>query len=124
MGRGRDAVAIEALERLASFNSSTNRLTFGQRQKTRPIARTAAKAKVGGAVGRSVAGAIRKSIERLKGDNVKLFAIRKLELATFLLRSAYSATMGATTPDAPFATAMVALPAPRSLTGRSSGEVA
>ena len=86
MGRGRDAEAIEVLEKVAAFNGSTNRLTLEQLQKTGVIAGTEAEAEKGGTVDASVAAAIRRNLEHLKGEHVRsLFATRKLALSTSLL---------------------------------------
>ena len=85
MGRGRDAEAIEVLDKVAAYNGSTNRLTLEQLQKTGVIAGTEAEAERGGVDG-SVAAAIRRNLEHLKGDHVKsLFATRKLAWSTSLL---------------------------------------
>ena len=48
MGRGRDAEAIEVLEKVAAYNGSTNRLTLEQLQKTGAIAGTEGEAEGGG----------------------------------------------------------------------------
>jgi len=86
MGRGRDAEAIEVLEKVAAYNGSTNRLTLEQLQKTGVIAGTEAEAERGGGVDGSVAAAIRRNLEHMKGEHVKsLFATRKLALSTSLL---------------------------------------
>ena len=86
MGRGRDAEAIEVLEKVAAYNGSTNHLTLEQLQKTGVIAGTEGEAEGGGAVDGSVIAALRRNLEHLKGDHVKsLFATRKLALSTSLL---------------------------------------
>ena len=86
MGRGRDAEAIEVLNKVAVYNGSTNRLTLEQLQKTGVIAGTEGEAEKGGAVDASVAAVIRRNLEHLKGDHVKaLFATRKLALSTSIL---------------------------------------
>ncbi|KAF9648509.1 MFS general substrate transporter [Thelephora ganbajun] len=86
MGRGRDAEAIEVLEKVAAYNGSTNRLTLEQLQKTGVIAGTEAEAENGGTVDASIATAIRRNLEHLKGEHVRsLFATRKLALSTSLL---------------------------------------
>ena len=86
MGRGRDAEAIEVLNKVAAYNRSTNRLTLEQLQKVGVIAGTESEAEKGGGVDGSVAAAIRRNLEHLKGDHVKsLFATRKLALSTSLL---------------------------------------
>ena len=86
MGRGRDAEAIEVLEKVAAYNGSTNRLTLEQLQKTGVIAGSEAEAEGGGGLDGSVAAAIMRNLEHLKGEHVKsLFATRKLALSTSLL---------------------------------------
>ena len=86
MGRGRDAEAIEVLNKVAAYNGSANRLTLEQLQRTGVIAGTEAEAENGGAVDTSVAAAFRRNLEYLKGDHISpLFATRKLALSTSLL---------------------------------------
>jgi len=86
MGRGRDAEAIKVLEMVAAYNNSTNRLTLEQLQRTGVIAGTEGEAEKGGVVDTSVAAAIRRNLEHLKGEHVKsLFVTRKLALSTSLL---------------------------------------
>jgi len=86
MGRGRDAEAIEVLEKVAAYNGSTNRLTLEQLQRTGVVAGTEIEAENGGVVDTSVAATIRRNLEHLKGEHVKsLFATRKLALSTSLL---------------------------------------
>ena len=86
MGRGRDAEAIEVLNKVAVYNGSSNRLTLEQLQKVGLIAGTESGAEKGSGVDASVAAAIRRNMEHLKGDHVKsLFATRKLALSTSLL---------------------------------------
>ena len=86
MGRGLDAEAIEVLNKIATFNGGTNRLTLEQLRKTGVVAGFEAEAEGGGAANRSVAAAIRRNLEHLKGEHVKpLFATRKLALSTSLL---------------------------------------
>jgi len=83
MGRGRDA---ETIEEVAAYNGSTNRLTLEQLQKAGVIAGTETEAEGGGAVDGSVAAAIMRNLEHLKGEHVKsLFATRKLAWSTSLL---------------------------------------
>ena len=86
MGRGLDAEAIEVLEKVATFNGSTNRLTLEQLRKTGVVAGTEGGAERGGTVDGTVAAAIRRNLELLKGDHVNsLFGTRKLALSTSLL---------------------------------------
>ena len=86
MRRGRDAEAIEVLNKVAACNGSANRLTLEQLQRTGMIAGTEAEAENGGTVDASVATAFRRNLEHLKGDHVRpLFATRKLALSTSLL---------------------------------------
>ena len=86
MGRGRDEEAIEVLNKVAAYNGSPNRLTLEQLQTVGVIAGTEGEAEKGGGVDASVAAAIRRNLEHLKGDHVKsLFATRKLALSTSLL---------------------------------------
>ena len=86
MGRGRDAEAIQALKKVATYNGSVNRLTLEQLQKTGVIAGTEAEAEAGGVVDGSVAVVIRRNLQLLKTDHVRpLFATRKLALSTSLL---------------------------------------
>jgi len=86
MGRGRDSEAIEVLNKVADYNGSSNRLTLEQLQKVGVIAGTVSRAEKGGGVDASVAAAIRRNLEHLRGDHVRsLFATRKLALSTSLL---------------------------------------
>ena len=86
MGRGRDAEAIEVLNRVAAYNGSSNRLTLEQLQRVGVIAGNEIEAEKGGGVDASVAAAIRRNLEHLKGDHVRsLFATRDLALSTSLL---------------------------------------
>ena len=86
MGRGRDAEAIEVLEKVATYNGSTNRLTLEQLRKTGVVAGTEAEAEGGGAVDGSIAAAVRRNLRHLNGEHVKpLFATGKLALSTSLL---------------------------------------
>ena len=86
MGHGLDAQAIEVLEKLATFNGSRNRLTLEQLRKTGVIAGIEAEADRGNTVDGTVAAAIRKNLELLKGDHVSsLFSTRELALSTTLL---------------------------------------
>lgn len=86
MGRGRDAEAIEVLNKVAAYNGSSNRLTLEELQRVGVIAGTEGEAEKGGGVDASVAAAIRRNLEHLKGDHVKsLFATRKLALSTSVL---------------------------------------
>ena len=86
MGRGLDAKAIEVLEKVATFNGSTNRLTLEQLRKTGVIVGTDAEAERGEIVDKTVAAAIRRNLEHLKGDHVtSLFGTRKLAQSTTLL---------------------------------------
>ena len=81
MGRGRDAEAIEVLEKVATYNGSTNRLTLEQLRKTGVVAGTEAEAEGGGAVDGSIAAAVRRNLRHLNGEHVKpLFATGKLAL--------------------------------------------
>lgn len=87
MGRGLDAEAIEVLEKIAAYNGGTNHLTLEQLRKTGTIAGFEAEAEGGRtAVSESVATAIRRNLDHLKGEHVKpLFATKKLALSTSLL---------------------------------------
>ena len=86
MGRGRDAEAIETLEKVATFNGTTNRLTLEQLQGVGVVVGTEGGAERGGTVDASVAAIIRRNLEHLNGDHVRsLFATRKLALSTSLL---------------------------------------
>ena len=86
MGRGLDAEAIEVLEKVATFNGSKNHLTLEQLRKTGVIAGTEAEIERGDTVDGTIADAIRKNLELLKGDHVNsLFGTRKLALSTSLL---------------------------------------
>lgn len=87
MGRGRDAEAIEVLNKVAAYNGSSNRLTLEQLQRVGVIAGTESQAeKGGGGVDASVAAAIRRNLEHLRGDHVRsLFATRKLARSTSVL---------------------------------------
>ena len=86
MGRGRDAEAIEALNKVAAYNGSINRLTLEQLQKTGVIAGTESEAENGGVVDPSVVAAIKRNLEHLKGEHVRsLFITKKLALSTSLL---------------------------------------
>lgn len=87
MGRGRDAEAIEVLNKVASYNGKTNHLTLEQLQRVGVIAGTESEAEKGrGGVDSSVAAIIRRNLEHLKGEHIKsLFATRKLALSTSLL---------------------------------------
>ena len=86
MGRGRDAEAIEVLNKVAAFNGSTNFLTLEQLQRVGVVAATEGEAEKGGGVDGSVAAAIRRNLEHLKGEHVRsLFATKKLAWSTSLL---------------------------------------
>ena len=86
MGHGRDAEAIEVLEKVATFNGSRNCLTLEQLRKTGVIAGTEDGAERGATVDGTVAAAIRRNLELLKADHVSsLFGTRKLALSTSLL---------------------------------------
>jgi len=86
MGHGRDAEAIKVLEKVATFNSSTNHLTLEQLQEAGVVAGTKDGAENGGAVDTSIVAVIRRSLGHLKGEHVKsLFATRKLATSTSLL---------------------------------------
>lgn len=86
MGRGRDAEAIEVLNKVADYNGSSNRLALEQLQKVGVIVGTESEAEKGGGVDASVAAVIRRNLEHLRGEHVKsLFATRKLVRSTSLL---------------------------------------
>lgn len=86
MGRGRDAEAIDVLDKIAAYNGKRNPLTLEQLQKVGVIARTERAAEEGGGVDASIAAVIRRNLEHLQGDHVRsLFATRKLAISTSIL---------------------------------------
>jgi hypothetical protein len=86
MGRGRDAEAIEVLDKVAAYNGTTNLLTLEELQKVGVVAGTESEAEKGGGVDASVAAAIRRNLEHLKGEHVRsLFATPKLARSTSVL---------------------------------------
>ena len=86
MGRGRDREAIEVLNKVAAYNGTSNRLTLEQLETVGEVDEKTQGDDNSGPVDTSVAAAVRRNLEHLKGDNVKpLFATRKLALSTSLL---------------------------------------
>lgn len=86
MGRGRDAVAVEVIHKIAAYNGRTSSLTLQVLEDAGRKAGAASEEGTGRPMATSAWAAFMRQVQKFSGENVySLFATKKLAWSTSLL---------------------------------------